>query len=156
MKLVLLVEDEFSYSEVIRLLLEGEGYRVITASNGEEALNCLQREKPALILCDFMMPVMHGGELGVAVRRDLRLLNIPFVFVSSSSEQVVRQSFDDYDAFLPKHCEIESLLQLVSRMVEQGRPSGTMCDDVRKTMMRLLKGMEPHPTFGHLCAPSRA
>lgn len=153
MKLVLLVEDESSYAEVIRLLLEGEGYRVATASNGEEALKCLQTEKPALILSDFMMPVMHGGELGAAVRRDSALINIPFVFISSSSEHVVRQSFDDYDAFLPKQWDIESLLRLVSRMVDQGRPSGTKSDEVRKTMLRLLEGMELHPRFAYLGAP---
>ncbi|MCR5885067.1 response regulator [Rhizobacter sp. J219] len=62
MKLVLLAEDEYGNAEILRLLLEAEGFRVSSASNGKLALELLAGEKPALILTDFMMPHATGGE----------------------------------------------------------------------------------------------
>src|SRR4051812_18656606 len=99
MKLVLLVEDEHGNAEVVRMLLEAAGYRVAAASNGKVALELLEGEKPAVILSDFMMPTMTGGEFGVVVRRTAALAPIPFIFMSGTSENVVRESFNDYDAF---------------------------------------------------------
>lgn len=139
MKLVLLVEDEFGQAELMSALLQGEGYRVVTALNGEEALKCLHAEKPALILSDFMMPVMHGGELGKAVRRDPQLAEIPFVFMSGTSEHVVKQAFDQYDAFLSKPYDIDSLLVLVAKMIDDGRPSPPRSGDITKSMMHRFR-----------------
>ena len=125
MKLVLLVEDEYGNAEVIQLLLETAGYRVATASNGKAALELLAGgEKPAVILSDFMMPTMHGGEFGVAVRSNPTLAQIPFIFMSGTNEQVVWKAFSDYDAFLIKPFEVDVLLRLVARFVESGRGAG--------------------------------
>ncbi len=145
MKLVLVVEDEYGNAEVVQLLLEAAGYRVATASNGKDALALLQGEKPALILSDFMMPTMNGAELGQAVRRTPPLAPIPFVFMSGTSEEVVRQGFRDYDAFLPKPFELDVLLPLVARLVEGGRPAPPSSKEVGDSMRQLLRGIHLPP-----------
>lgn len=148
MKLVLLVEDEYGNAEILQMLLEAEGFRVGTASNGKLALEMLAGEKPSVILTDFMMPHMTGGELGQAVRANPLLEDVPIVVVSGTSEAVVRQSFDDYDAFVDKPYAAEALLSLVRHLSLHGRarqdglrPDGT---DPRfdESLQRLLRGLK--------------
>ncbi len=57
---ILVVDDEANLREMIRVYLEQEGYRVLEASHGQEALYVARREKPDLILLDLMMPIMGG------------------------------------------------------------------------------------------------
>ncbi|MBL0728619.1 response regulator [Piscinibacter sp. HJYY11] len=121
MKLVLLAEDEYGNAEVLRLLLEAEGFRVAPASNGKLALELLGGEKPAVILTDFMMPHVTGGELGQAVRANPLLEDIPIIVMSGTHEAVVRESFTDYDAFVEKPYAADSLLQLVGHFAVHGR-----------------------------------
>lgn len=145
MKLVLVVEDEYGNAEVMRLLLETAGYRVANASNGTVAVELLKGEAPALILSDFMMPAMNGGELGQLVRSDPALAQIPFIFMSGTSEEVVRQSFSDYDAFLVKPFDVDALLTLVAQLLESGRPARPTSQDVDDSMRQLLKGIQLPP-----------
>lgn len=145
MKLVLVVEDEYGNAEVVQLLLEAAGYRVAIASNGKAALELLKGEKPALILSDFMMPTMDGGELGEAVRGNAALSQIPFLFMSGTSEDVVKRSFRDYDGFLTKPFKVDTLLMLVARFTASGRPSPPSSEDVHDSMTQLLKGLRLPP-----------
>ena len=122
MKLVLVVEDEYGNAEVLQLLLESEGFRVALASNGRAALDLLEAgEKPALILSDFMMPVMTGGELGQAVRQDPALANIPLILMSGTSQDVVHRTFTDYDAFMVKPVQFAPLLKVINTLIAEGR-----------------------------------
>src|SRR3954469_20651296 len=61
-RLVLVVDDDPDILQTLALCLSTEGYRVLMASNGKEALDVLGREKPACILLDLMMPVMDGWQ----------------------------------------------------------------------------------------------
>lgn len=126
MKLILVVEDEYGNAEVLQMLLEAEGFRVALASNGKAALQLLaEGEKPALILSDFMMPVMTGGEFGLALRGDPALARIPFVFMSGTNEEVVRRAFADYDAFVVKPIQFAALSVVLQRLIAEGRPSAS-------------------------------
>lgn len=145
MKLVLVVEDEYGNAEILQLLLEAAGYRVATASNGKAALELLEGEKPSLILSDFMMPTMNGGELGEAVRANPALAHIPFVFMSATSEDVVRQAFRNYDAFVRKPFQMATLLPIVARFTANGRPAPPTSEEVGESVRQLLKGIELPP-----------
>lgn len=145
MKLVLVVEDEFGNREVLQLLLEAEGYRVRAVSNGKAALEQLAVEVPAVVLSDFMMPTMNGAELCNALRRDPALSHLPFIFMSATSEDVVRQACRDYDAFLAKPFDVDSMLSVVQRMAEGGRPHQPTTQEVGDSMRQLLKGIELPP-----------
>ena len=58
--LVLIVEDEEAIREVIADVLQDRGFRVMSASNGAEALRCLEQARPDVMVLDLLMPVMHG------------------------------------------------------------------------------------------------
>ena len=146
MKLVLIVEDEYGNAEVLQLLLEAEGYRVAVASNGKHALDILQTgEHPALILSDFMMPIMNGGEFGAVLKQDAALGQIPFVFMSGTSEDVVRRVFQGYDAFLVKPIELDSLLAVVKRLMEEGPQLQSSAERVEASTRQVLQGMRVPP-----------
>src|SRR5690606_40759610 len=80
---VLVVEDEPGILSAMKLLLELEGYRVLCASNGEEALAVLTIETCDLIVTDYMMPRMTGGQLIKKLRSDPEQRNIPIILVSA-------------------------------------------------------------------------
>ncbi|MBX3421150.1 MAG: response regulator [Pirellulaceae bacterium] len=82
---VLLVEDDSNELALLRGILELEGYRVHTANNGREALDCLQRVTPQFILLDMMMPVCDGRETFQRIRRISALENLPIFAVSGAS-----------------------------------------------------------------------
>ena len=145
MQLILIVEDEYGSAEVLQLLLETHGYRVASASNGKAALDLLGGERPAVILSDFMMPHMNGAELGVCIRKNPGWSDIPFVFISGTSESVVQASFRDYDYFLPKPTDVALLLSAVGDLAANGRRPPARSQEVSDSMRQLLKGIEFPP-----------
>lgn len=144
MQLILVVEDEYGAAEVMELMLEAQGYRVASAPNGRAALELLAGEKPAVIVSDFMMPHMTGAELGVAIRSSAALSDIPFIFLSGTSEDVVQRSFADYDCFVSKPADMESLLSVIGDLLG-GRKPRIDASDVNKSIRHLLKGIEIPP-----------
>ncbi len=119
MKKILVVEDE----EGLRLLYEeelaAEGYDVITARNGKEAIQKLEVEKPDLIILDIVMPVMDGMEaLGRIVGKDRK---IPIILNSSYSGY--REDFLSWvaDAYVTKSSDLEELKAKVKELLEKGK-----------------------------------
>lgn len=89
-KEILVVEDDVDIRGALQMVLEYEGYKVTTASHGQEALELLQNPKikPQLIFLDLMMPVMNGWDFASAIARDSSLSNIPIVAVTAFSDKV--------------------------------------------------------------------
>ena len=84
---VLLVEDDKDIREAVSAVLEAEGYTVLLAGNGKEALAILDRGQPCVVLLDLMMPVMSGWDFMDEVKKSKRLEDIPVVVVSAYSER---------------------------------------------------------------------
>ncbi|MBZ0303033.1 MAG: hybrid sensor histidine kinase/response regulator [Anaerolineae bacterium] len=86
---ILVVEDDVNLLEGIRNILEIDGYRVLTAEHGREALSVLRNQPvpPDLIVSDIMMPHMSGIQLLEAVRQESRWLSIPFIFLTARGEK---------------------------------------------------------------------
>jgi two-component system, sensor histidine kinase and response regulator len=81
---ILLVDDEEDIRETLRELLEEEGYRVLTAADGREALAILRSaERPRVVLLDIIMPVMSGTELYAAMQAERALADIPVIISTS-------------------------------------------------------------------------
>src|SRR4051794_37746057 len=92
-KLVLLVEDNDATREAVSLILESDGYQVMTAANGRKALDRLRGgARPDLILLDLMMPVMDGWQFRAEQRRDQVLADIPVIVCSAAGDAQVRAS----------------------------------------------------------------
>jgi CheY-like chemotaxis protein len=81
---ILIVEDIPHILELLEVTLKFKGYDVITARNGDEALNALLLEKPSLILTDILMPKLDGYALAQEVRSNPETRDIPIIFVSAT------------------------------------------------------------------------
>ena len=86
--LLLIAEDDSSAAEVLRTMLETNGYSVAVAGTGAEAIEMAQRLQPAAILLDILMPVMDGWEALAELKNDERTKNIPIVVVSGFTTQL--------------------------------------------------------------------
>ncbi|NBX39086.1 MAG: DNA-binding response regulator, partial [Flavobacteriia bacterium] len=83
---ILLVDDEPDILEFLSYTLLKEGYKVFTATNGEEAVRMVQEIAPSLILMDVMMPQMDGIEACQIIRKDLNLNQPIIAFLTARSE----------------------------------------------------------------------
>ena len=117
--MVLVVDDSLTVRRVTQRLLTREGYRVVTAKDGLDALERLAEERPAVMLSDIEMPRMDGFDLLRNVRADARLSGLPVVMISSR----IAQKHRDYaaelgvDHYLGKPFSEEELLGLVAGYV---------------------------------------
>lgn len=85
---VLVVDDEINIIELIKFNLENNGYKVITASNGDEALKLARLEGPQLILLDLMLPGLDGYDLCKEIRQDVNLCHTPIIMITAKSEEI--------------------------------------------------------------------
>lgn len=83
---ILIVDDEEDIVELLRYNLVLEGYQIITAHNGFEALNKIS-EQPDLIILDVMMPKMNGYELLMKLKENKSMSNIPVIFLTAKSSE---------------------------------------------------------------------
>jgi two-component system response regulator MprA len=114
---VLVVDDDPHIREVIVELLEDEGYAVIQAANGSEALHMLKEQAalPSLILLDLMMPRMNGWEFREAQRQTPALADIPVVTISAHADLLSAADRLEVDEHLAKPLDIDRLLAIVQR-----------------------------------------
>ncbi len=120
---LMVVDDDRDIREALSEVLQVEGYEVIEAANGREALERAHAMRPSLILLDLFMPVMDGLEFRRVQMSDPELLGIPVVILSAASGLAQRVAGLRVDALLEKPMRIEALLDVVSRFVKPS-PSG--------------------------------
>lgn len=113
---VLVVDDDDGIRKALQALLEDEGYRVLAAGNGLEALSLCRDGLPALILLDLMMPKMDGAAFMNALR--LGYPAVPPVLVLSASQRAPQQVGQmGVDGYLAKPFDLDELLNAVERLV---------------------------------------
>ena len=98
---VLVVEDELAQREVLAYNLEAEGFRVLKAENGEEALLLVEEDAPDIIVLDWMMPNLSGIEVCRRLKTRPETRGIPIIMLSARSEEVdkvrgLETGADDY------------------------------------------------------------
>ena len=119
---VLVVDDDTSILDTVSSILSGEGYDVVSASSGEEALDAVARKLPLLILLDMRMPVMDGW----AVARALRGQGISVPIVVMTAAESAQRWADEVGAegYLAKPFGLDELLTTVERFRgSEGRPN---------------------------------
>jgi len=90
---------------------------VVTASNGRKGLDVLERERPALIITDFMMPVMDGLEFATAVRALPSTNHLPIILMSGAQAHIGMQRSDLFDSVLPKPFDIDLMITEVRKLL---------------------------------------
>lgn len=93
-KKIVLAEDNSVLSLLLKFRLEKEGFKLLMAVNGKEALELIEEHDPELILTDIMMPFISGLEVISHVRNKLNLLTPIIVFSSAGQEEIVIKAFD--------------------------------------------------------------
>jgi CheY-like chemotaxis protein len=115
MATVLVVDDEFGVAEVLGLILEDKGYRVFSAANGRQGLDCLREVTPDLVLLDFMMPILDGPGTLSAIRGNPSFARTPVVMMSSMDEVTVRERCNAYQSFLHKPFRAIDVITAISK-----------------------------------------
>ena len=122
---VLLVEDEPAQREVLAYNLEAEGFVVLRATNGEEALMLVAENPPDLILLDWMMPHVSGLEVCRRLKMRSETRAIPIIMLSARSEEVdkVRGLETGADDYVIKPYSIIELMARLRAQLRRVRPS---------------------------------
>jgi CheY-like chemotaxis protein len=123
---VLVIDDGPDNRMLLRALLERGGYRPVLADSGIAGLACLDRETPALVLLDYMMPDMTGPEVARRIRARPGGAAIPIVLLTASAdeahvEEAYRAGADDY---LSKPFDRKVLMARVAETIARGRTCG--------------------------------
>src|SRR5258708_28134456 len=114
-RLVLVVDDEPDILETLALCLSTEGYQVLTASNGQEALELLEENKPHALLLDLMMPVMDGWQF--VAELDARGWRRSPLLILSADRAVQGHALKlRADAYLAKPFDLDELLGKVQQL----------------------------------------
>lgn len=115
MKKILLVDDESSIQIVYREEFEDDGYQVLSALNGEEALEIFQNEKPDIVILDIQMPGMNGIE----VLRQMKMQRPDIPVILSSAYQDFKRDISTWasEEYIVKSGNLDGLKQAVKRLL---------------------------------------
>jgi len=88
MKKILIADDKPEVVELVRVTLEGEDYQILSAFDGEEALEKIRKEKPDLILLDIVMPKIDGFEVLSKLKNDSQTKDTPVIILTAQGQKV--------------------------------------------------------------------
>ncbi len=122
---VLVVEDEPAQREVLAYNLEAEGFRLVKAENGEDALIMVEEENPDIIVLDWMLPSMSGIEVCRRLKTRPETRGIPIIMLSARSEEVdrVRGLETGADDYVVKPYSLVELMARVRAQLRRTRPA---------------------------------
>ena len=123
--LVLVVEDEGAQREILKYNLEAEGFTVIMAETGDEALLLVREEQPDLIVLDWMLPNVSGIEVCRQVKSRPETRAIPIIMLSARSEEVdrVRGLETGADDYMVKPYSVVELMARLRTQLRRTRPA---------------------------------
>lgn len=117
---ILVVDDEPYMRRFIQILLEREGYQMISARNGQEAIDVAARENPNLVIMDAMMPKMDGFTALRLLKRERLTRSIPVIVLTANPHKFSREEAESSGAtiFLTKPFSPTQLLDQIRQHVE--------------------------------------
>jgi two-component system response regulator VicR len=119
---IMVIDDEPDLVEVVKLILESDGYMVITAGGGEEALDEIEKEKPDLVLLDIIMPRMDGWEVFSRIKSNPKTHEIPVIMLTAKDQRIDKLiglhvvCVDDY---ITKPFGRAELLERIKRVLQE-------------------------------------
>ena len=125
---ILVVDDDPDILEAISMILESQGYKVVTARDGVEGLATLKAEKPELMILDLLMPKMDGFAVCKELQdsRWAKYKDIPILILTSVREEASRRRYEletglelDVDDYVEKPVSPDTLLERVGRLIKR-------------------------------------
>lgn len=112
---ILVVDDDWGIRDFLSQLLEGEGYRVRTAANGQEAMNQLRQSvsPPCVVFLDLTMPIMDGWEFRAAQMQDERLQRVPVVVLTADGQAREKAAALGVPDYIQKPVNLTRLLSII-------------------------------------------
>jgi two-component system alkaline phosphatase synthesis response regulator PhoP len=125
-KTVLVVDDEIHIVHVVAIKLRNNGFNVIDADNGAEALEMALRDKPDVIVTDYQMPIMTGLELVGNLRRNEETRDIPVIMLTARSFAISQEQQDELkiSGCLSKPFSPKALLGMIEDILYQKELGG--------------------------------
>jgi DNA-binding response OmpR family regulator len=118
---LLIVEDDPDIRKLLDTTLEFKGYRVVTAQNGKEALDVVQKELPAIIIADIMMPQLDGFGLVHRLRINPETRNVPVIFITATYVTPEDKTFAlniGATRFIQKPVDLDIFLKTIADLLE--------------------------------------
>lgn len=149
---ILVVEDDFDISNMLRIYFSGQGYEVQVAPRGGDALSMTRKQLPTLIMLDIMLPDMNGYDVCRELRTTTRTSHIPIIFLTQRDERSDRIAGLELgaDDYVTKPFDIEELKLRVANAIaaanrialidpKSGLPTGRLIEDHLRNLMRAEK-----------------
>ena len=124
----MLVDDELELGKLVKMRLEANGYEVLMAFNGQEALDTVRAERLDLIILDLMLPKMNGYEVCTVLKQDGRYQKIPiiiFTAMAQTKDEALAKECGA-DAYILKPFQADSLLKMIASLLLASRSSAPM------------------------------
>jgi len=120
---VLFVDDEADFVDMVRTRLESNGFKVITAYDGEEALEKVKLDRPDIIVLDIMMPKINGFDVCRRLKADKSYMDIPIVILTARFQpNDIKFSKDvGADAYITKPFEPQALMDKLRELVRKNK-----------------------------------
>ena len=117
---ILVADDDPEILTMLSLRLGKRGYRVVTASDGQVALDCVRSEKPVLVVLDVMMPSKTGWEVARALKQDPETATVKILMLTAIGHSVNEMTSPLYgaDAYLDKPFEFGKLEKTIGDLLE--------------------------------------
>ena len=119
---IMVVDDEPDVVDLVKLVLESDGFSVVTAYSGKEALEKIDQEMPDLVLLDIMMPQMDGWEVYSRIRANPRTKDIPVAMLTAKSQfidKMIGLHVVKVDDYITKPFGRSELLERVKRILKE-------------------------------------
>jgi len=119
-KKILLVDDEHDLVHVVEFRLKSAGYEIITAYDGQEALDKARSEKPDLIILDLMLPKIDGYKVCRTLKFDDKYKNIPVILFTAMAQETDKKMGDEVgaDAYATKPFDPKVLLGKIEELLQ--------------------------------------
>lgn len=120
-KRILVVDDEVDLSEMIRFRLQANGYEILLAHDGQQALEVARKERPDLIILDLMLPKMDGYKVCGLLKMDSRYAAIPIIIFTAKAQEEDKKLAEEAgaNAYLMKPFEPKVLLDKIKELIKE-------------------------------------
>ena len=127
-KTILVVDDSNDNLVLVSLAMQDRGYRVVTASNGEEAVASAKLARPDLIVMDIAMPHLDGLEATRRIRDEEGLTNTPIIALTAFDTEGFRRAAHDagFSGYLTKPIDFDRLFNLIRMLLPERRETSSL------------------------------